>query len=159
MANLITAQDYLKKSESKLRTFKKEWEAFTIEAPEKFFTLVSSGIRPSLSSNYSGNQIGISISFESNMEAAEKYIEEVKIEDKGEEIKAHINDIDKNLQLYLDEGIDCDLFSKLVKHLNEVIDYIPEMSFNFSNEHIIEFGISDEILGIKKNGKKFLLQN
>lgn len=61
MANLITAQDYLKKSESKLRTFKKEWEAFTIEAPEKFFTLVSSGIRPSLSSNYSGNQIGISI--------------------------------------------------------------------------------------------------
>lgn len=156
VANRITAQDYLTKSESKFRTFKKEWEAFTVEAPEKFFTLVRSGIRPSLSSNSSGNQIGISISFESNMDAAEKYIEKVKIkiEDKGEEIKTHINDIDKNLQSYLDEGIDCDLFSKLVKHLNEVIDYIPEMSFNFSSEHTIEFGISDEILGIKKKWEK-----
>lgn len=47
----VTAQDYLTKSESKFRTFMRERESFTREAPQKLVQLVASGIRPKVSGN------------------------------------------------------------------------------------------------------------
>lgn len=157
MAIKVTAQDYLTKSETKFRTFKREWESFTSEAPGKLRSLVASGIRPNISSSSSGyGQIGVSLSFESNLDAAKKYIEQVrvKIENKSDEINDHIKDIDKNLQAYLNEGIDGDLFAKLVKHMNEWIAYIPKMSFKMSNEQTICFEVPEEITKIKKKWEK-----
>ena len=89
MANNITAQEYLTKSETNLRSFKREWESFTSEVPDKLMSLIRSGIRPSVSSSRSGNQIGVTLNFESNMDAAKKYIEQVKekMEKKSDEIK------------------------------------------------------------------------
>lgn len=157
MAIKVTAQDYLTKSETKFRTFKREWESFTREAPDKFLNLVKSGIRPSVSSSSSGyGQIGVTLTFESNMDAAKKYIEEVKvkIEKKSDEIEAHIKDIDKNLQVYLDEGVDGDLFAKMVKHMNEWIAYIPKMSFKMGGDNTITFEPSDDVVKIKKKWEK-----
>lgn len=156
MAIKVTAQDYLTKSETKFRTFKREWESFTREAPQKLVQLVASGIRPKVSSSSSGYQIGVTLTFESDTSAAEKYVEEIKtkIEKKSDEIKAHIKDMDKNLQAYLDEGIDGELFTKIVKHMNDWIAYIPKMSFNMSDEKKITFEISDDVAAIKKKWEK-----
>ncbi len=156
MANNITAQEYLAKSETKLRSFKREWEAFTSEVPDKLMSLIRSGIRPSVSSSRSGNQIGVSLSFESNMDAAKKYIEQVKekIEKKSGEIEKQIMGIDNDLKEYIDEGIDSDLFAKLVKNLNDWISYIPKMSFKIKSDQTINFEISDELLAIKKKWDK-----
>ena len=55
MATQLTIQDYLSKSEEKLRLFKREWSSFTREVPDKFMSLVRSGIKPSISSSSSGN--------------------------------------------------------------------------------------------------------
>ena len=156
MATKMTAQEYLTKSETKLRTFKREWESYTSEVPDKLMSLIKSGIRPSISSSRSGNQIGVSLNFESNMDAAKKYIEQVKekIESKSDEIKNQIKDIDKNLQAYLDEGVDGDLFAKLVKNMNEWIAYIPKMSFKIKGDQTINFEVSDEIIELKKKWEK-----
>ena len=152
----VTAQDYLTKSESKFRTFMREWESFTREAPQKLVQLVASGIRPNVSSSSSGYQIGVTLTFERDTSAAEKYVDEIKskIEKKSDEIKAHIKDMDKNLQAYLDEGIDGELFTKIVKHMNDWIAYIPKMSFNMSDEKKITFEISDDVAAIKKKWEK-----
>lgn len=157
MAIKVTAQDYLTKSETKFRTFKREWESFTREAPQKLVQLVASGIRPKVSSGNSyGYQISVQLTFESDTSAAEKYVEEIKnkIEKKSDEIKAHIKDMDKNLQAYLDEGIDGELFTKIVKNMNEWVAYIPKMSFNMSDEKKITFEISDDVAAIKKKWEK-----
>lgn len=156
MATKMTAQEYLTKSETKLRAFKREWESYTSEVPDKLMSLIKSGIRPSISSSRSGNQIGVSLNFESNMDAAKKYIEQVKekIESKSDEIKNQIKDIDKNLQAYLDEGVDGDLFAKLVKNMNEWIAYIPKMSFKIKGDQTINFEVSDEIIELKKKWEK-----
>lgn len=156
MANNITAQEYLTKSETKLRSFKREWESFTSEVPDKLMSLIRSGIRPSVSSSRSGNQIGVTLNFESNMDAAKKYIEQVKekMEKKSDEIKKQIMDIDNDLKGYVDEGVDSDLFAKLVKNLNDWISYIPKMSFKIKSDQTINFEISDEILAIKKKWDK-----
>ncbi len=153
MAIKITTQDYLIKSENKFRTFKREWESFTREAPEKLFNLVKGGIHPDISVNSSGyGQFGCSLTLKSNTDAAEEYIKEVKvkIEKKSDEIEANIKDIDKNLQMYLDEGIDGNLFAKMVKHMNELIAYIPQMSFKMSNGCTINFNASKDVIAIKK---------
>ena len=152
----VTAQDYLTKSESKFRTFMREWESFTREAPQKLVQLVASGIRPKVSSSSSGYQIGVTLTFERDTSAAEKYVDEIKskIEKKSDEIKAHIKDMDKNLQAYLDEGIDGELFTKIVKHMNDWIAYIPKMSFNMSDKMKITFEISDDVATIKKKWEK-----
>lgn len=157
MAIKVTAQDYLTKSETKFRTFKREWESFTREAPDKFLNLVKNGIRPSFSSGSSGyGQIGVTLTFESNMDAAKKYVAEIseKSDKKINEVKTHIKDMDKNLQLYLDEGIDGDLFAKIIKHMNEWIAYIPKMSFAIYGDKTVSFGIADDIAAIKKKWEK-----
>lgn len=156
MAIKVTAQDYLTKSETQFRSFKRDWEFFTREAPQKLVQLVASGIRPEVSSSSSGYQIGVTLTFESDTSAAEKYVEEIKtkIEKKNDEIKSHIKDMDKNLQAYLDEGIDGELFTKTVKHMNDWIAYIPKMSFNMSDEKKITFEISDDVAAIKKKWDK-----
>lgn len=152
----LSAQEYLTKSESQLRDFKKGWESFTREVPDKFISLVRSGIRPSFSSNSHGNQMGISLNFESNMDAAKAYIEKVKvkIETKSDEISKHIMDMDKNLQIFLDEGVDSDVFSKLIRNLNDWVAYIPKMSFEIAQGNKIEIDSSDETLAIKKKWDK-----
>lgn len=139
MATTMSASEYLSKSETKLRSFKREWESFTTEAPQKFLSLVKSGIKPTVSRGPSvPGQISVSLNFESNMDAAKAYVEKMrdKIEDKNDEISNHIKDMDKKLQLYLDEGVDGDTFSKLVKNMNEWIAYIPKMSFKIGNNDI-----------------------
>ena len=155
MATQLTIQDYLSKSEEKLRLFKREWSSFTREVPDKFMSLVRSGIKPSISSSSSGNQIGVSLNFESNMDAAERYIKQVKekIEKKTGEIETQIKDIDNNLQLYLDEGADSVSFSKLVKHIGEWIAYISQMSFEIAGRKI-EISADDEVIAIKKKWDK-----
>lgn len=144
-------QDYLRKSEEKLCLFKREWEFLTREVPDKLNSLVASGIKPKISSNSSGNQIGVSLSFESNLDAAKRYMEQVKekIEKKCQEIEAQIKDIDKNIQLYLDEGADSVYFLKLVKHLNEWISYIPQMDFEISGRKI-EIVVDEHVFEINK---------
>lgn len=144
-------QDYLRKSEEKLCLFKREWEFLTREVPDKLNSLVASGIKPKISSNSSGNQIGVSLSFESNLDAAKRYMEQVKekIEKKCQEIEDQIKDIDKNIQLYLDEGADSVYFLKLVKHLNEWISYIPQMDFEISGQKI-EIVVDEQVFEINK---------
>lgn len=77
MAIKVTAQDYLTKAETKFRSFKQDWESFTREAPSKLRQLVASGIRPKVSGSSSGYQIGVTLTFESDTSAAEKYAEEI----------------------------------------------------------------------------------
>lgn len=148
----LSAQEYLTKSENQLRAFKRDWESFTREAPDKFMSLVRSGIRPTVSSNSYGNQIGVTLNFESNMDAAKEYIEKVKvkIDTKSDEISKHIKDMDKDLQAFLDEGVDSDVFTKLVRNLNDWVAYIPKMSFEMAQGKKIEIAASDETLAIKK---------
>ena len=156
MATTISASEYLSKSETKLRSFKREWESFTTEAPQKFLSLVKSGIKPTVSRGPSvPGQISVSLNFESNMDAAKAYVEKMrdKIEDKNDEISNQIKDMDKKLQLYLDEGVDGDTFSKLVKNMNEWIAYIPKMSFKIGNNDI-NIKADDSIIKIKKKWEK-----
>ncbi len=151
MATNITAPEYLTQSELKLRTFKREWEAFTKEAPTKLLNLVKSGIKPNVTSTSHGNQIGVTLSFSSNPDAAKKYVKQIEetIDKKSEEIESTIKAIDKAIQEYIDEGLDSDHFTKLVSHLNDWIAYIPKMGFTLLSRQI-NFEASDEIAGIKK---------
>lgn len=161
MAIKVTAQDYLTKSETKFRKFKREWESFTREVPDKVFNIFKNGIRPSVSSRSPGyGQINIYLTFENDTDSVKKYLEEYlkEIQEKGDkklnEVKKHIKDIDKHLQLYLDDGVDGDLFAKIVKHLNEWIAYIPKMSFVIYDDQTMSFGIADDIAAIGKKWKK-----
>lgn len=156
MANFISAQEYLTKSETELRLFEKEWESFSSEVPVKLIDLIRSGIIPSQSRYGSGNRIGGSFSVESNIDAAKEYIEQVieKMKKKSEEIENQIMDIDTDLKEYFDEGVDSDLFTKLVKNLNDWISYIPKMSVQIRAGQAINLEISDKILTIKKKWDK-----
>lgn len=157
MSTNLTAQDYLEKSETKLRFLKRRWESFTDEVPDKFMSLVKSGFRPSISSsNSGGGSIGVTLSFESNMDAAKEYLEEVKetILETNEEIENYINDFDKNLQSFLDKGVDADLFKKLLKQLNEWISYIPEMSFEITGNNTISIETPESVKNIKRKWDK-----
>lgn len=139
MSTKQSASEYLIKSEAKFKAFKKSWESFAREAPQKFLSLVKSGIKPTVSRGPSSpGQISVSLNFESNMDAAKRYVEEMKrkIEGTGDELKKNIEDIDKNLQFYLDDGIDEETFSKLVKHLNDWVNYIPKMTFEIGQNKI-----------------------
>lgn len=74
MAIKVTAQDYLTKSETKFRKFKREWESFTREVPDKVFNIFKNGIRPSVSSRSPGyGQINIYLTFENDTDSV-KYI-------------------------------------------------------------------------------------
>lgn len=156
MANYISAQEYLTKSETKLRLFEREWESFASEVPVKLMDLIRSGIRPSQSMYGSGNRISVTFSVESNTDAAKKYIEQAmeKMKKKGKEIEKQIMDIDIDLEGYVDEGVDSDLFTKLVKNLNDWISYIPKMSLQATPNSTVNLNISDEILSIKKKWDK-----
>jgi len=156
MATTISAQEYLSKAETKLRTFKREWETYTAEVPDKLTSLVRSGMRPSVSSNSSSGRIGVSLSFEANMDAAKRYLEQVKekIAAKSGEISGQIKQMDKDLQMYLDAGVDGDMFAKLIRCLNDWIAYIPKMTFTVKGDQKVEFDVSDEIIAVKKKWEK-----
>lgn len=139
MTTKQSANEYLVKSEAKFKAFKKSWESFAREAPQKFLSLVKSGIKPTVSRGPSSpGQISVSLNFESNMDAAKRYVEEMKkkMEETGSELKKNIEDIDNNLQFYLDDGIDEETFSKLVKLLNDWVNYIPKMTFEIGQNKI-----------------------
>jgi hypothetical protein len=135
---IISSKEFYQKSESIFNLIKRKWTSFSIEAPKKFNSLVSSGIKPSVSSSSSGNQIGISLSFNANMDAAKEYLNKMKeeIEDYQVQIFALIEDIDEKLESYVAEGIDSETFTNLSSLLLKCIDYIPSMTMDIHNAQI-----------------------
>lgn len=143
----------------KLRSFQRNWESFTKEIPQKFASLVASGVSYNFTTSTYRDTIKGTATFSSNMDAARNYLEQIQdnIENKSNEIILHIKEFDKNLQEYVDEGIDSEIFKKLVKHLNEWFAYIPQMEFVLWGQRFT-FEVSDEIMPIRKKWEHFSLE-
>ena len=158
MAAKLSIQDYLTKSEQKFRNFKSDYQSFTTEAHDKFLSLVRNAISPSVSTSSSGSQVGVTFNVgtdETAMEIAREYLGKIKayIDEKSEEFVGYIDSVNQHLQIYFDEGVDWKYFLKLVNHLNDLVAYIPKMSFEVAG-NTLELFADDEIMEIKKKWNK-----
>lgn len=163
MASEITVKEFLSKSEANLRYFQRSHESLVSEFPRKLANLVASGIKPKVSSGSSSSpyEINVMLEFQSDTSAAERYVKEVgeELGDNKKKIEDEIKRIDKKIQAFLDTGIGEEDFKKLVKHLNNWIDYIPEMSFEVEGTDgkivkEVDFDIPSDIMKIKDKWKK-----
>ncbi len=152
MATDITAHDYLANSEFKLRAFKREWEAFTKEIPGKMANLIASSITYNFntSGDTSTHTITARATLRSNTDPAKEYVNQIQttVDKKLHEIEACVEELDANMQDFITQGIDGDLFKKLVKHLNDWIAYIPQMEFCILGQKVI-LEASDNVIAIK----------
>ena len=154
MTEKLTAKESLKKSETFFRSFKKAWESFASEVPENFKSAFLSGFKHSTAGN--------SLSMGFDTDAAMEYIQSVaaKASDKADEINRHIEALDVEWQALYNEGLSSEELGKLVKHLNDMITYIPEMSVNFQAiNRRLKFEVPERTLEIQKkwdrlSGKK-----
>ena len=154
MAVKLTAKESLKKSETFFCSFKKAWNSFASEVPEKFRNTFLGGFKHSVAGN--------SLSMEVDTDAATEYIQDVaaKASDKADEINRHIEALDVEWQELYNEGLSPEELSKFVKHLNDMIAYIPEMSVNFQAiNRRLKFEVPESTLEIQKkwgrlSGKK-----
>lgn len=149
-------QDYVSRSERKLREFKREWEEFTEEVPDTLQDLVRQGLRPSLTNSSSGGQIGFSLTFDQDTSEAERYIETLrdKIDEALAQIKDEIMDMDRDMERFQRSGLDSRQLSKLVRNLNSWISYIPEMSFPLSDERMLRVTITDDVSEIRDKWRR-----
>lgn len=135
MANQVElkkeAEQYLTKMKAKYQTDTRDWERFAREVPDKFLQLIKSGIKPSISrgdSGYSGGTgrtLSVSLSFETNMDAAKEYLESLKkeIPRRGEAFGKTIESFDAQLQKYYDAGLEGEILEKLAKHFAQWVEY------------------------------------
>lgn len=145
MAEKLTAKESLKKSEEFFCSFKKTWESFASEVPENFKSVFLGGFKHSATGN--------SLSMGFDTDAAMKYIQDVavKASDKADEINRHIEALDVEWQALYNEGLPSEELSKFVKHLNDMITYIPELSVNFQAiNRQLKFEVPESTLEIQK---------
>lgn len=147
----MTANEYLKQSEEKLASLKKRWNSLASEAPQKIISLIKSGIKPEVSSGYTGNTITVNLNFIANTDAAKAYVDKVKIkiDDFREEIKEQIRNMDAQLKIYWDQKTDSEVFYDLVQNLTDWIDYISQMRFSVSDQEF-SFNVDKSILEVRK---------
>lgn len=151
-----SVQDYVSRSERKLRNFRREWETFTEDVPSTLRELVTQGTRPTFSSSNTGGQIGISMSFDQDMSEAKQYMEELRdrMDQALAEIRDEIMDIDRDMERFRRNGLDSRQLAKLVDNLNGWIDYIPEMRFAITDEKAVNFRIPPEVSEIQRKWKR-----
>lgn len=151
-----SVQDYVSRSERKLRSFRREWETFTEDVPDTLRELVTQGMRPAFSSSNTGGQIGISMSFNQDMSEAKQYMEELRdrMDQTLAEIRDEIMDIDRDMERFQRNGLDSRQLAKLVDNLNNWIDYIPEMRFAITDEKAVNFRIPPEVSEIQRKWKR-----
>lgn len=153
------AKDYLDSAKKEYREYTNDWDMFSREVPQKFLSLVKSGIKPSISrdsSRESGSRtLGINIEFQSNMDGARAYLEKVPdlCKEKGERFCHKVVEIDKKLQSFKEGGLENDLLAKLGNHLLEWIYYVENMTLKIRDAEI-RFTVPDEITELKKKWKK-----
>lgn len=149
-------QDYVSRSERKLREFKREWEEFTEEVPDTLQELVRQGLRPSLTNSSSGGQIGFSLTFDQDTSEAERYIETLRdrIDEALAQIKDEIMEMDRDMERFQRSGLDSRQLSKLVRNLNSWVSYIPEMSFPLTDERMLRVTITDDVSEIQDKWRR-----
>ncbi len=133
------APAYLSEMKNRYRQYTRDWDLFAKEAPEKFMSLVRSGIKPSISrGNSSGHTLSVNLSFQTNMDAAKKYVEELpgKVEAKVTRFKEAISQINQKLERYQAAGVDDDVFIPLAEHLLEWIDFASHMVIDLGKAKI-----------------------
>lgn len=72
------AEAFLQTKKRELEAVKRDWNRATKGTREKIMQLVKEGVRPEVSSNRSGNTIGIMLDFNADTSKAEAYVEEVQ---------------------------------------------------------------------------------
>ena len=152
---------YIEKKESEFNSLKRKWKSYSNEVPQKFFSLVKSGIKPTISRGESSDnrQISIGISMETNMDAAKAYIEKIKKElpDKPKPFADLAKEIDNKLEEIKDDDIDEVNFTRLASLLDSIIDYIPTMSLELGGNKI-GFSISEDSKKLKGKWNKVAIK-
>ncbi|MBR6633362.1 MAG: hypothetical protein IKL05_03550 [Clostridia bacterium] len=153
----MNAQEYYSYAKEKIYNFKKRWEAFTIEAPNKLSNLIAEGISFSktlgISEDIHTGEIKLKTEYEinSNTDFAEGYIGVIKyrVEKYAEELMGIVEDIDVNLYTFVFEGLDNDLFNDFVDIIDECIKYFSDICINISSGRI-GTTVPDSAISIQK---------
>ena len=80
MSEVQNIETFIKQKRNDLKNIKTTWDDLCNEAPDKFMSLVKSGLKPTISRDSSAGPrtIGITMTIESHMDDAKAYIEEIR---------------------------------------------------------------------------------
>lgn len=149
MNNVTNVEQYVLDKRKELDGIETKWNKLSKEFKDKVTKLVASGIKPSISrGNSSGRQLSVSVNFESNTDAAKKYVEETRValDDMIERIKSNTAEAGKMVT----EG---DYNNKeklaLIKLFLEYMHFIETAEFD-AGKSKITFEIAEETIESKK---------
>lgn len=110
------AEAFLQTKKRELEAVKRDWNRATKGVREKIMQLVKEGVRPEVSSNRSGNTIGIMLDFNADTSKAEAYVEEVqkKIDAIKRRINKAIREYDEKLTDLNNRGAMPDTMEKVI---------------------------------------------
>lgn len=156
------ASDFLSGSKSTFYSFKRNWDSFVTEVPQKFMSLLRSGLTHNITrgdqSSYSGSgprTLSVGLEFKMNSDPAKEYLETVKEKLKKYEtdLTDIIKDVDRQLKSFVDDGIDADIFKDFISHINDCARYFSDMKLKIGG-HEIGFETPDEVTAIQNKWKK-----
>ena len=138
------AKDFYKGKKIQFERFKRDWEDLCSEAPDKLNRLIREGITHNISrgnsdSRSSGSRtLTMNISFESNMDAAKEYVNELKkqIENTVNETSAILSEMSKKMDEFKEEGLDFESFKPLLDLFIDWADYCESKPLQIANTTI-----------------------
>ena len=155
MGNLETrAEQYYQQKKTSFNRITNEWTSLSREFPEKLKSLIISGFTSSVSSSRdegSPYSVRVGVSISANTDSANEYAGRVQkqIERIKQDFETNVQDMDKTMDGYKQEGLDSDLLAKLISLLKQWVDYIATMKMDVSS-HVITVETDPKLVAIRK---------